>query len=56
MLALIFPNFPVAAGHESVYAEVSDSITCRRFCRIGLDAEVPYPDADEAEQLVRWPG
>jgi transposase, IS5 family len=28
-------------GYESLCAEVSDSISRRRFCRIGLDAKVP---------------
>jgi IS5 family transposase len=30
-------------GYESLCAEVSDSISWRRFCRIPLDAKVPHP-------------
>src|SRR5205814_412996 len=30
-------------GFESLCAEVSDSITWRRFCRIPLDGKVPHP-------------
>jgi IS5 family transposase len=30
-------------GYESLCAEVADSISWRRFCRIPLDAKVPYP-------------
>ena len=28
---------------KSLCAEVSDSISWRRFCRIGLDGRVPHP-------------
>ena len=30
-------------GFESLRAEVADSISWRRFCRIPLDAKVPHP-------------
>ena len=30
-------------GYESLCREVSDSITWRRFCRIGIDTRVPHP-------------
>src|SRR5659263_422789 len=30
-------------GDESLCAEVSDSITWRRFCRIPIDGRVPHP-------------
>lgn len=30
-------------SYESPWAEVSDSITWRRFCRIPLDGTVPHP-------------
>jgi transposase, IS5 family len=30
-------------GYESLCAEVSGSISCRRFCRIPLDGTVPHP-------------
>jgi transposase, IS5 family len=30
-------------GYEALCAEVSDSISWRRFCRIPLDARVPHP-------------
>jgi IS5 family transposase len=30
-------------GYESLCAEVSDSVSWRRFCRIPLDATVPHP-------------
>jgi IS5 family transposase len=30
-------------GYESLCQEVTDSISWRRFCRIGLDRPVPHP-------------
>jgi len=36
-------KFRYRLGYESLCAEVSDSITWRRFCRIPLDAKVPHP-------------
>ena len=42
-LRLMFLKFRYRLGFESLCAEVSDSISWRRFCRIGLDAKVPHP-------------
>jgi transposase, IS5 family len=42
-LRLMFLKFRYRLGYESLRAEVSDSISWRRFCRIGLDAKVPHP-------------
>ncbi|MGC7103161.1 ISNCY family transposase [Amycolatopsis lurida] len=42
-LRLMFLKFRYRLGYESLCAEVSDSISWRRFCRIGIDARVPHP-------------
>jgi IS5 family transposase len=42
-LRLMFLKFRYRLGYESLCREVSDSITWRRFCRIGLDGTVPHP-------------
>jgi transposase, IS5 family len=42
-LRLMFLKFRYRLGFESLCAEVSDSITWRRFCRIPIDAKVPHP-------------
>jgi transposase, IS5 family len=42
-LRLMFLKFRYRLGYESLCAEVSDSISWRRFCRVGLDAKVPHP-------------
>jgi transposase, IS5 family len=42
-LRLMFLKFRYRLGLESLCAEVSDSITWRRFCRIPLDSKVPHP-------------
>jgi len=42
-LRLMFLKFRYRLGFESLCAEVSDSISWRRFCRIPLDAKVPHP-------------
>lgn len=42
-LRLLFLKFRYRLGYESLCREVSDSITWRRFCRIGLDGSVPHP-------------
>ena len=39
----MFLKFRYRLGYESLCAEVSDSISWRRFCRIPLDARVPHP-------------
>jgi transposase, IS5 family len=40
---LMFLKFRHRLGFESLCPEVSDSITWRQFCRIGLDQPVPHP-------------
>ncbi len=42
-LRMMFLKFRYRLGFESLCAEVSDSITWRRFCRIPLDGRVPHP-------------
>jgi transposase, IS5 family len=42
-LRLMFLKYRYRLGYESLCAEVSDSISWRRFCRIPLDARVPHP-------------
>ena len=42
-LRLMFLKFRYRLGYESLCREVADSITWRRFCRIGLDGAVPHP-------------
>jgi transposase, IS5 family len=42
-LRLMFLKFRYRLGYESLCAEVSDSISWGRFCRIGLDGRVPHP-------------
>ena len=42
-LRLMFLKFRYRLGFESLCAEVSDSISWRRFCRIPLDQAVPHP-------------
>jgi transposase, IS5 family len=42
-LRLMFLKFRYRLGYESLCAEVGDSITWRRFCRIPLDGRVPHP-------------
>jgi IS5 family transposase len=42
-LRLMFLKFRHRLGFESLCAEVSDSISWRRFCRIPLDGKVPHP-------------
>jgi transposase, IS5 family len=41
-LRLMFLKFRYRLGFESLCAEVSDSITWRRFCRIPIDGKVPH--------------
>ena len=53
-LRMMFLKFRYRLGFESVCAEVSDSITWRRFCRIPIDGPGAAPDdADEADEPVR---
>lgn len=42
-LRLMFLKFRYRLGYESLCREVSDSITWRRFCRMGLGGSVPHP-------------
>ncbi len=42
-LRLMFLKFRYRLGFESLCAEVSDSMSWRRFCRIPLDGKVPHP-------------
>src|SRR5258707_6202069 len=42
-LRIMFLKFRYRLGFESLCAEVSDSITWRRFCRIPIDGKVPHP-------------
>src|SRR5215216_8057350 len=42
-LRLMFGKFRHKLGYETVCAEVADSISWRRFCRIDIDATVPHP-------------
>src|SRR5262245_37866893 len=42
-LRLMYLKFRYRLGFESLCAEVSDSISWRRFCRIPLDGKVPHP-------------
>src|SRR5215211_1059974 len=42
-LRLMFLKFRYRLGFESLCREVSDSITWRQFCRIGIDQPAPHP-------------
>jgi transposase, IS5 family len=42
-LRLMYLKFRYRLGYESLCAEVADSISWRRFCRIPLDGRVPHP-------------
>lgn len=42
-LRLMFLKFRYRLGFEALCREVSDSITWRQFCRIGIDQPVPHP-------------
>ena len=42
-LRLMFLKFRYRLGFESLCREVSDSLTWRQFCRIGIDQPVPHP-------------
>ncbi|GIH18929.1 hypothetical protein Raf01_71010 [Rugosimonospora africana] len=44
-LRLMFLKHRYQLGYESLCAEVSDSISWRRFCRIDIDERVPHPTA-----------
>jgi IS5 family transposase len=52
-LRLMFLKFRYRLGFESLCAEVADSISWRRFCRIPLDGKGAAPDdVDEADHPV----
>jgi transposase, IS5 family len=42
-LRLMFLKHRYRLGYESLCAEVSDSISWRRFCRLDIDARLPHP-------------
>jgi transposase, IS5 family len=42
-LRLMFLKHRYELGYESLYADVSNSISWRRFCRIDIDNRVPHP-------------
>src|SRR4051795_7681328 len=42
-LRLMFLKVRHRLGYESLCAEVTDSISWRLFCRIGIDGRVPHP-------------
>src|SRR5215218_3905541 len=42
-LRLMFLKYRYKLGYEPLCREVADSITWRRFCRIGLGGSVPHP-------------
>jgi transposase, IS5 family len=44
-LRLMFLKFRYRLGFESLCRKVSDSITWRQFCRIGIDQPVPHSTA-----------
>ena len=50
-LRLMFLKYRYQLGYERVCAPVADSITWRRFCRIGLEASVP--DESTIRKLTR---
>src|SRR5262250_1792313 len=52
-LRLMFLKFRHRLGYESLCAEVSDSISWRRFCRIPLDGRVPHPTTP-MKLTTRW--
>src|SRR5258706_2793340 len=51
-LRLMFLKFRYRLGFESLCAEVSDSISWRRFCRIPLDSRVPHDELPELPELA----
>jgi IS5 family transposase len=42
-LRMMYLRFSHELGYETLVKEVSDSITWRRFCHIGLGDKVPHP-------------
>ena len=54
LLRLLYLKHRYGLGYETLCREVSDSISWRRFCRIGLDRPVPHPTT--LVKLVRRAG
>jgi transposase, IS5 family len=54
LLRLLYLKHRYGLGYESLCHEVADSISWRRFCRIGLDRPVPHPTT--LVKLVRRAG
>jgi transposase, IS5 family len=54
LLRLLYLKHRYQLGYESLCREVSDSISWRRFCRLGLDRPVPHPTT--LVKLVRRAG
>jgi IS5 family transposase len=54
LLRLLYLKHRYGLGYESLCKEVSDSISWRRFCRVGLDRPVPHPTT--LVKLVRRAG
>jgi IS5 family transposase len=54
LLRLLYLKHRYGLGYETLCREVGDSISWRRFCRIGLDRPVPHPTT--LVKLVRRAG
>ena len=54
LLRLLYLKHRYGLGYERLCREVADSISWRRFCRIGLDRPVPHPTT--LVKLVRRAG
>ena len=54
LLRLLYLKHRYQLGYESLCREVADSISWRRFCRLGLDGQVPHPTT--LVKLVRRAG
>jgi IS5 family transposase len=54
LLRLLYLKHRYGLGYETLCREVSDSISWRRFCRLGLDRPVPHPTT--LVKLVRRAG
>ena len=54
LLRLLYLKHRYGFGYETLCREVADSISWRRFCRIGLDRPVPHPTT--LVKLVRRAG
>jgi transposase, IS5 family len=54
LLRLLYLKHRYGLGYESLCREVADSISWRRFCRIGLDQPLPHPTT--LVKLVRRAG